>query len=296
MNPIKKHIDLLRLIALIILLLGILYFFLNLFLPTKIPFFFKFGVIERPVNVLILGTDVTFDTEHGKKDVEKGRSDTMILLHFDPLKNRINMVSIPRDSYVNIPGYTFMKINAAYVLGGMDLTKKTIESILDVHIDYYVVLNTKGIVKLVDLMGGVDVDVDKDMFYTDKAQDLYINLKQGKQKLDGKQAEGFVRFRHDGLGDLGRIQRQQKFLNALSSRLANPSSLIKSPFILGLIRDNVRSNLSIKKFIMLANTARMMPKTQIRMLTLPGEPANNEAGSVILLNAAEVQEMVKENF
>ncbi len=296
MNRQKNHIDLLRLLALFILVLGIIYFNFNLFFPTHIPFIFKFGIIERPINVLILGTDITFDVDHGKKDVEKGRSDTIMLLHFDPLKNRINLVSIPRDSYVNIPGYGFNKINAAYVLGGIDLTEKTIESVLGVNIDYYVVINTKGIIKLVDLLGGVTVNIDKDMYYVDKAQDLYINLKQGRQKLSGKDAEGFIRFRHDALGDLGRISRQQQFLSALSARIANPASFLKAPFIIGIIRDNIRTNISIKKFIMLANNGRMMPKTHIRTSTIPGESGNNEAGSVIFINAAEAKKVIEENF
>ena len=296
MTPRKTRIDLLRLIAVIIVIMGIAYFYINLFFPVHMPFIIKLGIIERPLNILVMGTDVTINADTREKNVEKGRSDTLMLMHFDPLKNRINLVSIPRDSYVEIPGYGYNKINAAYVLGGVELAEKTIEKLLGVQIDNYVVINTNGIVKLVNLLGGITVDIEKDLYYVDRAQGLYINLKQGNRKLSGKEAEGFIRFRHDAMGDLGRIQRQQQFFSVLSARIANPSSFIKSPFIIGLIRDHVNSNLSLKKFIMLANNARMMPKNNIRSMTLPGEPGNNAAGSVILINMPEAMKMIEENF
>lgn len=275
---------------------GIAYFYFNLFLPTHVPFIFKFGIVERPLNILVMGTDVTINADTKEKNVEKGRSDTIMLIHFDPLKNKINIVSVPRDSYVEIPGYGFNKINAAYVLGSEELTEKTLENLLGIKIDYFLIINTKGIVSLVDLVGGVTVDIDKDLYYVDRAQGLYINLKQGRKRLSGKEAEGFIRFRHDALGDFGRIQRQQQFFAALSSRIANPGSFIKAPFIIGLIHDHVHSNLSLKRFIMLANNARMMPKNNIKSFTLPGNSGDNIAGSVIFLDMPEVKKIIKENF
>lgn len=296
MSPRKKRVDRLRITGIIILFLGIIYFYFNLFFPTHIPFVLKFGIVERPINILVLGTDVTINADTKAKNVEKGRSDSIMLMHFDPLKNKINLVSIPRDAYVNIPGYGYMKINAAFVLGGEELTEKTIEQLFGINIDYYIAINTKGIVKLVDLVGGITVDIDKDLYYVDKAQGLFINLKQGRRTLSGKQAEGFVRFRHDSLGDFGRIQRQQQFFNALASRIANPASFIKAPFIMGLIHDHVQSNLSLKRFIMLANNARMMPKNHIKSATLPGTTEDNQAGSVVIINMPEAKKIIQENF
>ncbi len=296
MTKSPKKVDKLRLIAIFILLLGITYFHLNIFLPSAIPFIFKAGVMERPFTVLVIGTDITFNADTGQKNMEKGRTDTIILMRIDPLKNRINMVSIPRDSYVEIPGYYPQKINAAYVYGGIELTEQTIENITGLKIDKYLIINTKGIVKLVNLLGGVEIDVPKDMYYTDNAQDLFINLKKGKQKLNGKQAEGFVRFRHDALGDLGRIERQQLFIKALSHKLASLGSLVKSPFIIEIIMNNIRTNLSIKDFVLLANTARMMPSKNINPITLPGTTTNNEAGSVVILDGFEMKKILKELF
>ncbi|MBI5700346.1 LCP family protein [Candidatus Saganbacteria bacterium] len=296
MTKTGKHVDWLRLIGIIVLFLGIIYFYTNLFFPAHIPFIIKFGIIGRPMNILVIGTDLDTNAETGKIISESGRSDSIMVLHVDPLVNRLNIVSIPRDSYVAVPGFGYNKINAAFVLGGISLTKATIEKLLDIPIDKYLIVNTATLPKLVDLLGGVLINVDKDMFYIDRAQGLFINLKAGWQRLSGKQAEEYVRFRHDALGDLGRIERQQKFLNALSSRLASFQSIIKAPFIINLIRVNVKSDLSLKGFIMLANNMRMMPKNNFRSITLPGDPGNNAAGSVILLNMDETRKIIENNF
>jgi len=291
-----KHVDSLRIAALFILMGGIIYFYLNLLFPYAIPFVLKLGVIDRPLNILVIGTDITFNVETKQANMEKGRSDAMMLVRFDALKDRINIVSIPRDAYVEIPGYGFQKINAAYVLGDIELTQRTVEKLTGIKVDRYVIVNTKGIVKLVDLLGGVRVDVEKDLYYVDRAQGLFIDLKQGKQKLSGRQAEGYIRFRHDAVGDTGRIRRQQDFFRALAGKLAAPTSIIKAPFIAEIIRNNIKSNFSLKEFIMAANSVRMMPARHIKSETLSGSDANNEAGSVIILDRAGLERAIKQNF
>jgi LCP family protein required for cell wall assembly len=292
----KNKLDYLRIIAIFIVLLAIIYFNLNVLFPRVIPNFLKLAIIERPINILILGTDITFDIETGRSTYEVGRTDTIMLLHYDPLMGEINVLSIPRDSYVEIPGYYNTKINAAYVLGKIDLTIKTVEKLTGVRIDKYVIINTKGLIKLVDLLGGIYIDVEKDMYYVDKAQNLYINLKKGPQKLSGKEAEGYIRFRHDAFGDIGRIERQQKFLKALTRSLSSPNALLKSPFIVGLIRKNIKSSLSLKEFILLANTFRQINLKEVQTQSVPGEPANNEAGSVWLINSLELGKIISQYF
>jgi LCP family protein required for cell wall assembly len=292
----KKHVDYLRLFALIVVLLGIIYWYFNLLSPTLIPTPLKLSILDRPLNILILGTDMTFDTLHGNSSDEAGRSDTILLLHLDPLKQKANMVSIPRDSYVNIPGYGYKKINAAFVLGKIELTRQTVEGLTGVKIDRYVVVNTAGLRKLVDLLGGVRIKVEKPMFYTDRAQNLFINLKPGVQKLSGNDAEGYIRFRHDAFGDIGRIERQQEFLKALAASLASPQALLKSPFIVGLVLRNVRSDFSLREFVLLANTVRMLGIDHVETATLPGSPADNEAGSVWLIDRAEMTRIISEYF
>ncbi|OGC06827.1 hypothetical protein A2526_01885 [candidate division WOR-1 bacterium RIFOXYD2_FULL_36_8] len=293
----KNKIDFLRLLALLILVLGIIYFHINIFLPSKIPFLFKLGVIDHPLNILVLGTDITFIAETGKADLTvNGRSDSILLIHYDPAKSKASIVSIPRDSYVNIPGYGYNKINASFALGGTKLTKETVEKMTNAKIDKFILINTKGIIKLVDILGGIWVDVEKDLYYTDKAQNLYINLKKGYQKLSGEEVNEYIRFRHDAIGDIGRIQRQQNFLRALAKQIMNPISTIKAPFIIEVIRNNVKSDLSLQEFILLINSFRTIPYENISTHMIHGEPANNWAGSVLMLKQEEINKIIQENF
>jgi len=292
----KNKLDYLRVVAVFIVLLAIIYFNLNVFFPRTLPNFLKLAIIERPINILILGTDITFDIETGRSTYEVGRTDTIMLLHYDPLMGKINVLSIPRDSYVEIPGFYNSKINAAYVLGKIDLTIKTVEKLIGVRIDKHIIINTKGLIKLIDLLGGIHIDVEKDMYYVDRAQNLYINLKKGPQKLSGKEAEGYIRFRHDALGDIGRIERQQNFLKALTKSLSSPNALLKSPFIVGLIRKNIKSSLSLKEFVLLANTFRQINLKEVQTQSVPGEPANNEAGSVWMINSLELGKIISQYF
>ncbi|MFA4905246.1 MAG: LCP family protein [Candidatus Margulisiibacteriota bacterium] len=291
-----KRPDWLRLLALLILILGVVYFYLNIFFPKLIPNIFKLAIVERPLNILVLGTDVTHDLLTRRSTSEVGRADTVVLIHYDPLSSKVSLLSIPRDSYVDIPGYYPQKINAAYVLGRVELTRKVVENLTGVKIDKYIILNTRGIVKLVDLLGGITVDIDKDLYYVDRAGKLYINLKAGRRRLSGREAEGFLRFRHDASADLGRISRQQDFLKALAGALASPRAFIKAPFIIEVVLNNMKTDLTLKEFIILGNTARMLELKEILNHTVPGEPGNNQAGSVWLINRMELKKIITRDF
>jgi polyisoprenyl-teichoic acid--peptidoglycan teichoic acid transferase len=291
----KKKVDYLRIATLLILFAGVAYFYLNLFLPRVIPNFLKIAILERPMNILILGTDIDYDLESGGK-TSLGRTDTMILMHYVPLLGKINLLSIPRDSYVDIPGYYPAKINSAFVLGKADLTVRTVQQMTGVKIEKFILLDTHGLVKLIDLFGGVTVDVEKDLYYTDKAAGLYIDLKKGRQKLNGRQAEEYIRFRHDATSDLGRIARQQNFLKEMTRALSSPNALVKAPFILGIVKRNVLSNLSLKELILLGNTFRQMKLKEVNTLSLPAEPANNQAGNVLIVNQEELKKIIVRYF
>ena len=127
------------------------------------------------------------------------------------------MLSIPRDSRVKIDGHGWDKINHAYAYGGSKLSKSVVEKLLGIPIEYTVVMNFQGFVRMIDALGGVTIDVEKRMYYSDPYDDdrgLYIDLHPGVQKLNGKAAIEYVRYR-DEEGDIGRVARQQKFLTAL---------------------------------------------------------------------------------
>ncbi|HTY13413.1 MAG TPA: LCP family protein [Candidatus Omnitrophota bacterium] len=292
----KRRIDILRLLAVLVVVMGVVYFHLNVFLPKLIPNFLKAGVIERPMNILVLGLDINYNPITKKPIFDDGRSDTMILIHYDPIKGVINVLSIPRDSYVDIPGYYPTKINAAYAFGRIDLTKQTVENLTGVHVDKYLIADPRGLVKLIDLLGGITVDVEKDLYYTDRAAGLYINLKKGRQKLNGTQAEGYIRFRHDAIGDIGRIGRQQNFLKEMTRSLATPNALLKSPFIVGIFERHVRTDLTLKEFILLGNTLRSLDLKEINTASVPGEPADNQAGSVWMVDYPEMRKIISQYF
>ncbi|MBI5400138.1 LCP family protein [Candidatus Saganbacteria bacterium] len=286
--------DFIRLLALVIVALAIIFFYLNAFIPRLIPKFTRFGIIRQPVTLLILGTDVDFDMVTKKEigDINT-RTDTIMVARFNPINNKIKLLSIPRDTYVNIPGFGFSKINAAHVYGGPNLTKQTVSELLNRPIDHYIEIQPEVVIELVDLLGGVNIEVEKDMSYVDRAQKLDINLRQGKQKLSGKLAHDYIRFRHDAMGDLGRVERQQKFLTALTRTLLRPANIIKSPLLLGAILKHVKTDLSPGLLFRLINYCRFIPLDKIAAQTAPGIPTTVPgAGSIIIPDKSALQKLV----
>ncbi|MFH1347966.1 MAG: LCP family protein, partial [Candidatus Margulisiibacteriota bacterium] len=160
----KVKIDLTRILAIFIVILAVVYFYINSFAPQLIPKSLRIGVARKPINVLILGTDITFDSRTRKPipDID-GRTDTIVLARIDPIHSKINLLSIPRDTYANIPGFGRQKINAAHVYGGTALTKQTIAQLIKQPVDYYIEITPPAVTKMVDLLGGVTIDVEKDM-------------------------------------------------------------------------------------------------------------------------------------
>lgn len=220
------------------------------------------------VTVLLIGTDITLD--HRRRIVPVARADTLLLAVFDPGRDRISVLSIPRDTRAHIPGVGTMKINAAYAFGGPGLTIRTVEELLGVRVDYYVKLGPQSFVKLVDAIGGVEVDVEKDMKYTDTWAGLYIDLKKGRQVLNGRQAEGYIRFRKDATGDIGRVERQQKLLLALFRKLKQPAMVLRAPQLLRAFTENTQTNLTVGELITLALFASRLEPADIHTATLPG--------------------------
>ena len=182
---------------------------------------------------------------------DSGRSDTIMLALIDPLSGKIQLISIPRDTYVGIPGYGNNKINAAYPRGGADLLKETIENWLDIDIHAYASINFEGFIDLVDLVGGIEVYVPRDMKYDDIADGTSIDLKKGKQVLNGKNALDFVRFRKSNDGrhssDYERMDRQQQALTVLSSKLVSIRIITRINHIMNILSANVTTSLSVEE-------------------------------------------------
>lgn len=238
--------------------------------------------LTRPVNILLLGTKVlTSDIDdpnqpdlgyHALVNSFEGLSDTMLLLRFDPEDRRISLLSIPRDTQTQIPGYGTAKINHANAYGGAVLAAKTIsETLGGVEIDRYIRVNVQGIEKLIDALGGVTLYVPQDMKYRDDSQHLYIDLKEGEQHLNGAKAMEFLRFRYDGYGDIGRVQRQQLLIRSLLEQTLTPTNLVKFPQVMSIIQSHIDTNLSVQELIALAGFSSQVNRSEMQMVMLPGE-------------------------
>ncbi len=222
---------------------------------------------RQGLNVLILGTDENRD--HKKRISTKiTRSDTIMLARFDFAHNQINVLSIPRDTYVEIPGHGRRKINSAHALGGSALTIETLQHWLGVPIDHTVGINYRVFKQVVDAIGGVTVDVKRKLDYDDNWGDLHVHLKPGVQTLNGEQALGFVRIRHCD-SDFGRIERQQQFMQALREQMAKPGTWMQVPKVLDAVADNLTGSMNYAQLLSLAMYAKGLPASAIRMETVP---------------------------
>ncbi|OUL32212.1 LCP family protein [Nostoc sp. 106C] len=243
----------------------------------------RFSQLTRPVNILLMGMSVLPpDVQNPPAETKNlsyqpqvnsfdGLSDVMLLIKFDPETKKIIMLSIPRDTRTEIEGHGIKKINFANVEGGPALTAKTVSNLLNgVAIDRYIRINVLGVAKLIDALGGVTVYVPKDMKYQDESQHLYINLKAGKQHLNGDQALQLLRFRHDALGDIGRIQRQQMVLRALMDQSLNPATVTQLPKVLDVVKENIDTNLAVEELLALVGFGVRTNRSNMQMLMVPG--------------------------
>lgn len=171
---------------------------------------------RRDLVVLLLGTDE--DRAPGGKKVNRAeaRSDMIMVarLHFG--ENRITGITIPRDTLADLPGYRAMRINAFHSIGGPKLAREAVENMIGVKIDRVVVVNYAVFQEMVDMIGGIDIDVAKRLKYTDERGDLFIDFQPGQQHMDGYQAMGYVRYRKDS--DFNRQARQREFLMAFKEQ------------------------------------------------------------------------------
>ena len=231
-------------------------------------------VSQTPINILLLGVDAPKRDAQG--EMERPRTDTMLFLAVRPAKQRAALFSIPRDSLIEIPGHGMERINMAHVYGGYDLTKKLVEKIMEMPVDRYIMVDFQCFEEIVDLVGGVEVTVDKRMLYQDQSAGFTIDLQPGRQTLTGYQALGFVRYRRDALGDITRVRRQQQFLAALAAKLKEPATLRrvlrKWPEALRISKEYLRTDLNIPELLGLFFFFKDLDLGEsLQTYTLPGE-------------------------
>ena len=157
---------------------------------------------------------------------------------------RTELTQVPRDTFIDSPKYGVMKANSLYSSGGPEMVKQTLSQLLSAKVDRYLVLNLNAVQRLADALGGVEVDVPKRLYYVDNSQGLYIDLYPGKQLLKGKELEGFLRFRHDELGDIGRMERQKLVLAQVFRKLASPAMATRLPELMRIAGSDIRTDLS----------------------------------------------------
>ncbi|WP_431804050.1 LCP family protein [Halobacillus andaensis] len=189
---------------------------------------------EEPINVLLLGVD--------EREDDKGRSDTMIVLTLDPAQERMQMVSIPRDTRTEIVGRDMDdKINHAYAFGGSDMSVNTVENFLDIELDYYLRMNMEGLGQLVDAVGGITVNNEFAFEYGGE------NFSEGEIELNGEEALAWVRMRYDDpQGDAGRNERQRQVIQGVIERGANINAVNKIDDIMDVLGNNVATNMKFE--------------------------------------------------
>ncbi|MEW6200659.1 MAG: LCP family protein [bacterium] len=237
-------------------------------------------------NIVIAGLDEVGDVH---------RTDSIVVAHISLKEKTTGAIFVPRDLRVEIPGYGFEKINGAYARGNSVLLMKTLEHFLNVPVNYYFVLRLEAFEHLINTIGGVEIDVEKNMRYTDRAQNLHINLHKGAQLLNGTQAMQYARFRHDPKGDLGRIERQQKLINALAKKALSLDMLNNLPALLAQLQKEqlILTNLSLSDGIFLMKFLNdQSVKQNVRMFTLPGEPQMLHGISYVIPDYDEMPYMI----
>jgi len=236
------------------------------------------------VNILIVGCD----------EIENhGRADTIVFLSISTKTKDVLILSIPRDTRVEVPGRGMDKINHAYAFGGEKLISKTVSSFLDLPIHFYAVADFNGFVNIIDELDGVEIDVEKEMHYVDKAGGVEINLYPGKQILNGEKSLQYIRFRHDKLGDLGRIKRQQKLALAVIKKMMNFDSITKIPQISEGMKGYIETNIKVQDAIALANLFKGINKEKFKVETVQSKPVYIEGISYLEPDVEEVRQRVK---
>lgn len=252
-------------------------------------------VKDDRINILLLGVDHL----DGSQNHEDMRTDTMMILSVDPKKKTAFILSIPRDTRVEIEGYQYKynKITTAHKFGGVSLSLKTVKKLLNIPIHHFVKLDYKALAKTVDDIGGVEVDVPMDMHYEDpySKPPLYIDLKKGYQTLDGEKAMQFLRFRSGYANqDLGRIESQQKFLESFLRKVLSSESITKIPNYIDTFYRYVQTDMSITDMLKVASKCIDIKVHNIRKERLVGEDKTLYGAAYYIVDEEKVKEQLKE--
>lgn len=252
----------------------------------------------KTINVLLLGIS---------EDLNSKLTDTIMVCSYNPKTQRASILSIPRDTYIGKNKNSVKandKLNTVYSKSGIDTCMEKVEQITGIELDYYAVVNTKALIKIVDIIGGVNFDVPIKMDYDDPTQNLHIHLNKGMQKINGEKAEQLLRFRHNNNGstysqeygdnDYGRMKTQREFIKETMKQTLQLKNITKAKKIISAVFENVNTNVEeglIKQYLPYAiefNT------DSILMEQLPGESTKYNDVWVYEYNKKETTSLVKE--
>lgn len=252
----------------------------------------------KTINVLLLGIS---------EDLNSKLTDTIMVCSYNPKTQRASILSIPRDTYIGKNKNSVKandKLNTVYSKSGIDTCMEKVEQITGIELDYYAVVNTKALIKIVDIIGGVNFDVPIKMDYDDPTQNLHIHLNKGMQKINGEKAEQLLRFRHNNNGstysqeygdnDYGRMKTQREFIKETMKQTLQLKNITKAKKIISAVFENVNTNVEeglIKQYLPYAiefNT------DSILMEQLPGESTKYNDVWVYEYNKKETTSLIKE--
>jgi LCP family protein required for cell wall assembly len=237
-------------------------------------------------NILLVGMDKNIDGAQ--------RTDTLMLVNINPYTKHIGLISIPRDTRLFVEGHGYKKINSAYTYGGVKLLAKSLADYLQITIPYYVMIDLNGAGQIIDDLGGVELNVEKRMYYVDHAGDLYIDLQPGRQRLTGSKALQYVRFRGDPDADLSRMKRQQNFIKALANRCMSIGTIVRVPRLIYKFSRHVKTNLSSSQIISLSFKLREAYElNNLEVATLPGQELIMDNISYLEPNRLEALQIVQ---
>jgi polyisoprenyl-teichoic acid--peptidoglycan teichoic acid transferase len=220
------------------------------------------------INVVLLGLDE-----------DEVRSDSIVFLNFNKENSKLNIMSIPRDTKVKKAG-GYGKINSLIGIGGEELTCRKIEEIMGLPVNFYISLNYKGFRNIIDILGGIEIDIKTNMHYDDATQNLHIHFRKGKALLDGKKAEQYVRYRKGNkpgkgytYGDLDRMKIQQEFIISVIQQKAKLRYIQKLDEIFLVLSENMKTNIEIKDLNLFINGLKNLNSNEIKIYSLPGGSA-----------------------
>ena len=292
-KKVFKGIGIFLLLILFINIFSIVRFFLSIknTVGTEAvsPGFFK------PVNILVLGMDIGAVGQENNQSIK--RTDTIMVVNYNPKTKATKVVSIPRDTLITENGSNF-KINAAYVKGQDKKVKEVVENLLGITVNYTIKVSYEAFRSVIDSIGGVNMEIAQDMIYDDDGQNLHINFKGGTTvHLDGKKAEEFFRWRknNDGTGlatgDIGRIENQHKFIQKVVKKCANPLILFRMPKILSAVGSNIETNMGAFSIIGYAFKFAIH-KSKMEIVTLEGTPKMIKGQSYLVLDDAKNKTLI----